>query len=149
MSGEASLGKAVGVFRCPNCGEFIDTSVHQCRFCGSTVDSSAARAAAETQARADQACSDASFLRTMAITLPVFLLISFIPIVGAFAGWGFLFLLLAVPIMVMRWWIKYRSIQISDSAYRQAKRSTGASSAIWAAMLVLWIFLSVARQSIR
>ena len=32
----------VGVFRCPNCQEFINTSLTECSFCHSPVDAAAA-----------------------------------------------------------------------------------------------------------
>ena len=33
-------------------------------------------------------------------------------------------LLLATPIMAIRWWVKHRSIRTNDPDYRQAKRAT-------------------------
>jgi len=51
------------VFQCPNCQEDINTSMSQCRFCGLTIDYDKAQAAAEIQAKTNQACSDASYLK--------------------------------------------------------------------------------------
>lgn len=42
-------GEGIRVFRCPNCKEFINTSLQQCRFCGAAVDPAVAEAAAAVQ----------------------------------------------------------------------------------------------------
>jgi hypothetical protein len=69
------------------------------------------------QAReANQAVSDASYLRTAAIAMYVFLglsLIPFIPLVGP----AFTFVFVVVVVLVIRWQVKFGSLQTSDSDY--------------------------------
>jgi hypothetical protein len=91
------------VFPCPHCKEFINTSMSECKFCGTAVDYEAAQRAAEIQEQTAKACSDANYLKVTARTMPIFYLVSWVPIIGGIAGWGFLFLLFAVPIMAALW----------------------------------------------
>lgn len=95
------------------------------------------------QEKTGQACNDASYLKIMARTMPVFYLIGWIPFVGAVGSWGFLFLLLAVPIMAVRWLIKYSAVRTEDPDFKRAKRSTMIAMAIWGGMLVIWIIGSI------
>ena len=78
----------------------------------------------------------------MARALPVLYLIGWIPLLGV-ASWGFLFLLVAVPVMLIRWWRKYNAIQTGDPDYEQAKTSTIVALVIWSAMVVVWLGVSI------
>ena len=131
------------VFQCQNCREFINTAMTNCPYCGVVINAEAATAAADVQSNVAKACSDANFLKIMARAQAAFFLISFIPILGGFAGWGFLFLLIAVPVMLVRWWIKYRKIQTADKDYETAKRDTIIAAVIWSGLIVLWLALGV------
>lgn len=140
------------VFQCQNCREFINTSMSNCPYCGVAINFEAASAAADNQAKVAKACSDASYLKIMARAQVAFFLISWIPIIGGFAGWGFLFLLIVLPVLLVRWWVKYRNLQTADSDYKKAKRDTIIASVVWSALVVLWLiagmiqFLLIARQ---
>ena len=57
------------VFPCASCGEFINTSMSECKFCGTTVDALASAQAAEIQTQVGNACSDASYLKISARVL--------------------------------------------------------------------------------
>ncbi len=109
------------VFLCPNCKETIDTSAQQCRFCHAAIDAQAAEAAAEVMAKVNQACSDASYLKVMAVAVLVAFALSFAPIVGFLGYWGLIFLLFAVPVMLVRWWVKFRSVQTNESDFSRAR----------------------------
>jgi len=93
----------------------------------------------------NQACSDASYLQIMAGTMLVFLLLAFLPLVGFVAIIGFYFLIFAVPIMTIRWWVKFGKLTSDDADWRRAKRTIVISIAIWWAFVVL----AVARFFIR
>ncbi|HZS09694.1 MAG TPA: hypothetical protein VFD58_33005 [Blastocatellia bacterium] len=136
--GTFSTGR-IQVFQCPSCQEYINTSTNQCRYCGMLIDAALAQASAQNQAGASRACSDANYLKIMTRTMPVFFLISLIPVIGGFAGWGFIFLLIAVPILIVRWWVRYGGIQTQDADYPKARNSTFISLAIWLAMVIVWI----------
>ena len=60
-------------FRCPNCSEMINDSMTQCRYCSVPVDPGVAELIADRQEKANHAYSDASFLRTAAFAMYVFL----------------------------------------------------------------------------
>src|SRR5688572_22334767 len=109
-------------FRCPNCNEMINDSMVQCRFCSVPVDPNVALLIADRQEKANQAYSDASFLRTAAIAMYVFLglsLIPFIPIVF----WGFLATFVVVIVLLIRWQIRYATLVSDDADYKSARRS--------------------------
>ena len=109
-------------FRCPNCNEMINDSMTQCRFCSVPVDPGVAQLIADKQERANQAYSDASYLRTAAIAMYVFLALSFIPFLPL-VSWGFLITFFVVIILLIHWQVKYASLVTSDSDFQSARRS--------------------------
>ncbi len=133
----------VQVFRCPNCQEFINTSLTECSFCHAAVDVQAAQIAADAQGHAAQAHSDASVLKIMARAFLTLYLLSWIPIIGGFAGWGAFFLSIAIPIMFSRWWTKHASVQSADPDYYKAKKMSFMAMAFWGGTMLLWLILFV------
>jgi len=121
MAGSLGLSAAVRVFTCPHCKETINTSESQCPFCATCIDHDEAEAAAASMARINQACSDGSYLKIMAGMLLTFFLLRYVPLLGLIGTVGFYFLLIAVPVMAVRWWIKFGSIRTSDSGFRTAR----------------------------
>ncbi|MGB8846688.1 MAG: hypothetical protein WCC73_13475, partial [Terracidiphilus sp.] len=67
--------------------------------------------AAEKMSKINQACSDASFLRTAAISVLAFFGIMFIPFMGLLGIVGYYFLLVAVPFLATRWWVRFSRVQ--------------------------------------
>jgi Ca2+/Na+ antiporter len=118
-------------FRCPNCNEMINDSMTQCRYCNVAVDPAVAQLVAERQEKANQSYSDASFLRTAAVAMYVFMGLSFIPILPV-VGWGFLVIFIVVLVLLIRWQVKFGSLITNDADYLKARRS-------WRFALVLWI----------
>jgi len=121
--GSLSLSSTVQVFPCPNCRETINTSMPQCPFCSTPIDHTSAEASAAETSRISQACSDASYLKIMAWALIPSFLVLFVPLftmAGVLALWFFRF---AIPIMVIRWWIKFRNIKTSDPDFASARRA--------------------------
>lgn len=127
MAGSLGLSSAIHVFTCPNCKETINTSDTQCPFCSTCIDHDEAEAAAELMAKINQACSDGSYLKIMAGMLLTFFLLRYVPFLGLIGSAGFYFLLVAVPIMAIRWWIKFGSIRTRDSGFRTARFAVIAS----------------------
>jgi hypothetical protein len=117
-------------FRCPNCSEMITDAMNVCRFCAVPVDQGVAALVAERQQRANQACSDASFLQTTARAMFVFLVVSFIPLIP-FVYWGFFATFISLAVMLVRWQLKFGDLLTSDPDYQHAKRS-------WITVLGLW-----------
>ena len=116
---------------CPNCNEIINDSMTVCRYCSAPIDPVAARIIAERQEQANQAYSDASYLRTAVIAMYVFMGISFIPFVPV-VGWGFLFTFIVVLVLLIRWQARFYRLVTNDADYLKARRS-------WRLSLILWI----------
>jgi hypothetical protein len=111
------------VFPCPNCQETINTSVQQCPFCSASIDRAAAEQSAAATSEISQACSDASYLKVMAWALLTFFILMFVPFLGLAGIVGLWFLRIAIPVMVVRWWIKFGSIKTDDPDFTRAKRA--------------------------
>lgn len=116
-----STSSNAGIFECPVCKQTIDSSSTKCRFCSATIDPAAAELAAEKMAKVNQACSDASFLRTMAITILVFLGFMFVPFLSILGISGYWFLMFAVPFVTIRWWVKFGAIRADDRDLKRAR----------------------------
>jgi hypothetical protein len=124
MASSLSFTSAPKVFPCPNCAEIINTSMQQCPFCSTIIDSATAEISAAATTKISQACSDASYLRVMAWAYVTFFLVLFIPFLGLAGIVGLWFLAIAIPVMVIRWWIKFGAIKTNDPDFPRAKRST-------------------------
>jgi hypothetical protein len=118
-----SLSSAVRVLPCPNCKETINTSMQQCPFCSVPIDHDAAETSAAAFSKVNQACSDASYLKIMAGSALMFFLLEFVPILGMIGGMGFLFLEFAIPVMTIRWWIKFGKIKTDELEFARAKQT--------------------------
>jgi hypothetical protein len=123
---------------CPKCGQTIDASADVCRFCGAKINHDAAQKAAHLLASVDQACSDASYLRsTVVIVLillggVVFALLRqprFFVLFGfenTLLGFCVLVLLVSspFPLWTLRWWRKYASLTSDDEDFQNARKVT-------------------------
>lgn len=118
-------------FPCPNCKEIINDTMERCRYCSAPVDRQAAAVAAETQSKVNQACSDASFVRTAAVAIFIFLVLSFLPFISFFTYWAALFTFLAVAVMLIRWQIKFGRLQSGDPDYNSARRVKNVTILLW------------------
>ncbi len=126
------VNNEVRVFQCPKCKETINTSLQQCPFCATPIDFRAAQAAAEIMDRVNQGCSDASYLRIIAGMMLACFGLSFVPVLGNIAVLGLTFLVFAVPVMAIRWWVKFGAVRADDSEFCRAKRTTMVAVGIWA-----------------
>jgi hypothetical protein len=109
----------------------INDSMTQCRYCNVPVDPGVAQMIAERQDKANQAYSDASYLRTAVVAMYVFMGLSFIPLIPV-VGWGFLVTFVVVLVLLIRWLVKFGRLVTNDADYLKARRS-------WRLSLVLWI----------
>lgn len=119
-------------FRCPNCNEMINDSMTTCRYCSVPVDPSVAELIADRQQKANQAVSDASFLRTATIAMWVFLGLSFIPFMPFFVELGFVIVAIVAIVLVIRWQVKFNGLLSSDPDYQAARKS-------WRVSLILML----------
>jgi len=130
-------GGGIRVFRCPNCHEFINTTMKQCRFCGAEVDPVAAEAAATFQSKLNAICNDSSFARILAGTMWVMFFVSFIPLCGIVI-FGAYFLFFAVPVVTARSWRRLRTIgKCEDPALKGALRYLRVAAIMWGLMFVV------------
>ena len=127
-------------FPCPNCNEIINDQMEKCRFCSVPIDKDAAVVAAELQSKVNQACSDASYLKTAAVAMFIFLGLSLVPFLPL-VFWGFVLTFFIVLVMLVRWQIKFSGLQTNDPDYRQAKRSRNLALLLWLAAVVVWAVL--------
>ena len=109
-------------FRCPNCNEMINDQMTQCRYCSVPVDPGVAQLIADRQQKANQAVSDASFLRTATVVMWVLLGLTFIPILP-FVELAFVIAGIAVIVLVIRWQVKFSNLLTNDPDYQTARRS--------------------------
>jgi hypothetical protein len=135
------------VFACPKCGEMINTSMAQCAYCNAPVDPQWAAWAARAQATIASAFNNANMIMNVARALVVFFLIGLIPFLGL-AGWAFLIMLFAFPILVLIWLSTYQwGLQGIDKNQEDLKQARGRiikATIIWAVMLFLRLALEIA-----
>ena len=120
---------------CPSCNEIINDTMEKCPHCSAQIDRQAAAAAAEAQSRVNQACSDASYLRTAAVGMWVFLGLSLVPFIPL-VYWGFLVTFVVVLVMFIRWQVKFGGLKTNDPDYGQAKRARNVALILWVAAFV-------------
>jgi len=114
----------------------INDSMTVCRFCSVPVDPGVAQLIADRQEKANQACSDASFLRTAAIAMYVFFGLSFVPFLPI-VSWGTLIVFFVVIFLLVRWQLRYGSLITDDADYKTARRSWWVSLVMLLALPVL------------
>ena len=132
---------AARTFPCPNCHQLVMVGVQKCRHCSSPIDAAVAEAAATAQDKVNLAYNDAMIIRNLAVGMWVFFLVRFIPFVGI-VGWiGMLGLLVAVPVKLIVWQIKFGRITTSDPDYKKAKTNRLIAFVIWLPLPVLLVFV--------
>jgi hypothetical protein len=108
--------------RCPSCNEMINESVKQCSYCSVPIDPGVAQLIADKQQKANQACSDASYLRTATIAMYVFLVVSLVPFIPL-VSLAFTIVFVVVVILLVRWQVRFGGLTISDPDFETARRS--------------------------
>lgn len=126
--------------RCPNCNEMINDQMQQCRFCSVPLDPGIVALLAERQEKANQAYSDANYLKTAAIAMFVFLGLSLIPFIPL-VYWGFLVTFVVVLVLLIRWQLKFGKLLTNDADYKLAKRSKNLALILWLAAIPLGFIL--------
>jgi hypothetical protein len=95
-------------------------------------------------AKVNQACSDASFLKTAGGAILVAFAFRFVPFVSGLGAVAFLCLLFAVPAMAIRWWVKFSRIVSSESDFRRAKKVVAVVGIAASLALILDLLVIVA-----
>ena len=131
----------VSTFPCPNCHEFINTSMTTCRYCSVPIDPQAASTAVELQDKVNRACNDASLVRNLAGAMWVFFFVRLIPIIGFLASVGMFLLFLLIPIRLIMWLVRFGGIQTADLDYKRAKRNILVAFGLWLLIIIVPIVL--------
>ena len=128
-------------FPCPGCSEFINTSKTSCPFCSTPIDAVAAQSAAEVQEKVNDAYNDASHLRIIAGVYLLLLILGRVPFLSTAARLGSFGGFLAVPILFVRWHIKYAGINTTDPDYARAKKLKNIALLMWAAQTLAVVII--------
>lgn len=131
----------LSTFPCPNCHEFINSSMTSCRYCSVPIDAQAASAAIEVQDKINRACNDASLVRNLAGVMWVCFFVRFIPLIGFVAGIGMVVLFFAVPIRLVMWLVRFGGIHTSDVDYQRAKRNILVAFVLWLLIIIVPLVL--------
>ena len=126
-------------FRCPNCNEMINDTMTTCRYCSVTIDPGIAALVAERQEKANQAYSDASYLRNAATAMFVFLAVG---LVFTFAYIGFLATFVISAVLLVRWQLRFGDLLTNDPDYGRAKRSRNIAAVLVIGAIPIGIILS-------
>src|SRR5262245_13926998 len=117
-----------GIFSCPACNEMIYSDARVCRFCSTPVDRDVAEHAAQLQAQVNTACNQAKMLRHFAVSMWVLAIVG--TIFGAVA-WASFGLMLAIPVWLVYWQLRFAKLETSDPDFTRAKRDRLIAFFIW------------------
>jgi hypothetical protein len=116
-------------FPCPSCGEIIGSRATRCKYCNTEVDPQAAQVAANLQQEVNQACNDASMARNAASVMWVAFAVQFL--FAAMGRLAFIGMMVAVPLMLIRWQVKYGRLKTNDVDFKTARRNRTIAWLLW------------------
>jgi len=117
----------VQTFQCPKCREYINLSAKQCRFCGAEVDSRAAAADAQLQAKVAQAVNLARVAQALVWSMPLFWAnVVLFYAIGTETGF-----FITIPVVLFastagamfEWWRRFGDLRTDDVDYARARES--------------------------
>jgi hypothetical protein len=141
---------------CPGCSEIIASNAPRCKYCNASVDPQAAAVAAHLQQEVNQACHDARMARNAAslmwiafAVLVVAVVMAFLILIRILAGlllvWAmamqfllavigqlaFIGIMVALPLMLIRWQSRYGRIKTNDVDFKTARRNRNIALLLW------------------
>jgi hypothetical protein len=132
----------IQVIRCPHCKEYIDARSEHCRFCHGYLDTVTTQVAAELQQRVNDAYNEASWLRSGAGAFVIITILRFIvPFFGLATTVVLPIMFIALPIMLIRWRMRFGRLQTDDPDYPRAKRNWQVALLLWLLVPVVWLIL--------
>lgn len=127
------------IIQCHLCREFINRSLTNCPYCGAVVGEPVITPGSEI----NEARKEAILIKVLARALAATFLAMVMSFLEKYALGSFLLLLIAEPVMLIRWWIKYRNIQTSDDRYETARYDVRAAAVLWCGVIVVWLAASL------
>jgi hypothetical protein len=124
------------LFPCPSCQATIRTTA-QCPFCSASIDPRTIPEAAARMHRFNQACREANYLGTLAFLILLFSVVVSILGNARRAAFGQWFLLIGVPAMAIRWWVRFGAMRSDDPDFQSARRDVKLAVGIWIAFFLL------------
>lgn len=122
---------SLSTFQCPNCREYINTGMSQCKYCSVPIDPTIASMAVEAQEKINRACNDASLIRNLAGVMWAGFFLRFLPFISI-VGWVLLFIgFIVVPFRLVLWLLRFGGIYTQDVDYKQAKRNWYVAVGLW------------------
>ena len=103
----------------------IHDQMATCRYCDVTIDPGIADLIAERQQKANQAYSDASYLRATTTAMFVFLAVGLV-LTLAYAGFVVTYFISAV--LLVKWQVEFGNLLTNDPDYSKAKRARNISA---------------------
>ena len=138
------MDSQIQVIRCPHCKEYIDARSAQCRFCHNHIDTLTTQVAAETQERVNAAYNEASWLRNVAGAYCIFAIVRYAaPFFAIGSSIVLPIMFLALPIMMIRWRVRYGRLQTDDPDFPRARSNWRFALMIWLLVSALWLLLVV------
>jgi hypothetical protein len=117
----------------------INDRMTQCRYCSVPVDEGISALLAERQTKANQAYSDAIYLKVAASAMFVFLAVGLFLTVGWF---GFVGTVVVVVVLLIRWQLRFGDLFTNDPDYQRARRSKNLALILLIVALPLGFILS-------
>ena len=137
------MGTMPTIFECPQCGETIDVSAETCRFCGTPVDRPLALHRAMILAKVNRACSDANYVRTCALAVPVFFVLRLVPFFTWVGLGGFIGLSFAIPVWAVIWWTRFGDIDSKDPDYIRSRKAVRTAGIVVSIVLLFFVIAPV------
>lgn len=128
-------------FQCHLCDESIPPSLTNCPYCGAVIGS--AESQPPSLSPNNKAGKEATILKVMARALAVSFLAVAMSVIEGLAFLAFITLLILVPVMLIRWWIKYRSLPATNPDYARARQEVSWAAVIWVGVIIVWLSASL------
>ncbi|NNE97443.1 MAG: hypothetical protein HKN25_00335 [Pyrinomonadaceae bacterium] len=133
------IADGIRTFRCPSCDEYINDSMDSCKFCNTALDNANLSSLVEKQDNLNSAFNAANNLQIMAITAIIPMVLTLLPFIGIFALFGYLALIVILPVKLILWKTKFSNIVTDDKDYKTAKSFWRNALIIWAVLLMILI----------
>jgi hypothetical protein len=130
----------IQVIRCPHCKEYIDARSAHCRFCRGYIDTLTTQVSAELQERVNAAYNDGLTVRNTAGVCLILAVIQLVkPLLGLFTEIALLCVFVAVPVMLVKWQLRFGQLQTDDPDYPQAKKNRRVALFIWLCVPIVYL----------